>query len=89
VDPKASEQNVNENMRRNGGVDCLGKQDRAGCTRPRDRDSECRPDIRARLQAEEEVRRLNEDLQRRAEELERAVSPGASYTVLAGIPRRC
>ncbi len=76
TDPKAFEQSVNENMRRNGERVWIAWANRV-VRDPQGQRTEILSvgtDITARLQAEEEVRRLNEDLQRHAEELERRVA---------------
>jgi PAS domain S-box-containing protein len=85
TDPKAFEQSVNENMRRNGERVWIAWANRIV------RDAKGQgteilsvgTDITARLHAEEEVRRLNDDLQRHAEELERRVAERTAELAVA------
>jgi PAS domain S-box-containing protein len=85
TDPKAFEQNVNENMRRNGERVWIAWTNRI----VRDAHGQgaeilsVGTDITARRQAQEEVRRLNEDLQRHAEELERRVAERTAELAVA------
>jgi PAS domain S-box-containing protein len=85
VDPKEFGYNVNENIRRNG------ERVWIAWTNSIDWDAHGQvaeilsvgTDITARRQAEEEVRRLHEDLQRHAEELERRVAERTAELAVA------
>ena len=85
ADPKAFEQNVNENMRRNGERVWISWTNRL-VPDPRGQVAEILSvgtDITERKQAEEQIRRLHEDLQRHAAELERRVAERTAELAVA------
>jgi signal transduction histidine kinase len=85
TDPKAFEQIVNENMCRNGERVWIAWTNRV-VQDAHGQGAEILSvgtDITARRQAEEEVRRLHEDLQRHAEELERRVAERTAELAVA------
>ncbi len=85
ADPKAFEQNVNENMRRNGERVWISWSNRVVLD-GRGQVAEILSvgtDITERRRAEEEIRRLHEDLQRHATELERRVAERTAELAVA------
>ncbi len=85
ADPRAFEQNVNENMRRNGERVWISWTNRV-VPDPRGQVAEILSvgtDITERRQADEQIRRLHEDLQRRAAELERRVAERTAELAVA------
>jgi PAS domain S-box-containing protein len=85
VDPKKFEHNINENMRRNGErvwIEWSNKVvlDEQGLVKEI---LSIGSDITARKQAEEQIRRLNEDLRRHAETLEKRVEERTAELVVA------
>ena len=85
ADPKAFEQNVNENMRRNGERVWISWTNRI-VPDARGQVAEILSvgtDITERRRAEEQIRRLHEDLQRHAAELERRVTERTAELAVA------
>ena len=85
ADPKAFEQNDNENMRRNGERVWISWANRV-VPAPQGQVAEILSigtDITARRRAEEQIRRLHDDLQRRAAELERRVAERTAELTVA------
>ncbi len=85
ADPKAFEQNVNENMRRNGERVWISWTNRI-VPDAQGQGAEILSvgtDITERRQAEEQIRRLHEDLQRHATELERRVAERTAELAVA------
>ncbi|MFZ2447882.1 MAG: PAS domain S-box protein [Syntrophobacteraceae bacterium] len=85
ADPRAFEQNVNENMRRDGERGWISWTNRVVLDH-RGQVSEILSvgtDITERMRADEQIRRLNEDLKRHAAELERRVTERTAELAVA------